>query len=101
MPAKFTLRPEAEDDLENIWDYTAEVWNPEQANDYTKLLFSRFHSLAKRPATARSAEHVLPDMRASPCGSHVIYFIKTAYGIDIVRILHQSQDVKTQLNQSW
>ena len=45
----FTIRKEAEKDLENIWLYTFENWSIEQAEKYLNLIFDEIDYLCLKP----------------------------------------------------
>jgi len=92
MPARhkqFRLRPAAQADLENIWLYTAERWSPEQADIYHHRIVEVMTALADGRLQGRSAEHIRSGYFNYPAGSHLVFFKKADYGIDVVRVLHQ------------
>ncbi len=95
--AEYRLTPAAEHDLESIWTCTVEQWGIEQANHYTDILTTAFADLARSPMTAPACDHLLPGYRRRSVERHVIYFRVTAYGIAIVRVLHDRMDAPRHL----
>lgn len=81
--AEYRLTPAAERDLEAIWTYTVQRWGTEQANRYIDVLTTAFSELALTPLMGVER--------------HIIYFRVTAYGIAIIRILHDRMDALRNL----
>jgi len=55
-------------------------------------LTEAFEILAKAPDRAATCDHIRPGYRRRNVERHAIYFRKAAYGIDIMRILHDRMD---------
>ena len=47
MSGGFVLTPRARDDLDGIWDFTAEHWDVDQADRYIRRLAQAFANLAE------------------------------------------------------
>ncbi|HED18856.1 MAG TPA: type II toxin-antitoxin system RelE/ParE family toxin, partial [Gammaproteobacteria bacterium] len=45
----YSLRQQAQDDLESIWVYSNQEWGAEQADKYIRSLLSRFTWLSENP----------------------------------------------------
>lgn len=95
--AEYRLVPAAERDLESIWTYTRQQWGAEQANRYIDTLIATFAELAQSPKTAPACDHIRPGYRRRSIDRHMIYFRITAYGIAVVRILHDRMDAPHHL----
>ena len=95
--AEYRLTPAAEGDLEGIWLYTAEQWGVNQANRYIDILSATFSELAQHPNTAAACDHIRPGYRRRSVAQHMIYFRITAYGISIIRVLHDRMDLQRSL----
>ncbi|MDR7222180.1 type II toxin-antitoxin system RelE/ParE family toxin [Aminobacter aminovorans] len=100
MAAKrLIFSPAAEADLEQIWRYTAETWNPDQADEY----IMQIHSSCTELATGRRKGRSLADIRAGylklSIGSHFIVYRIVDETIDVVRILHQRMDIGPRLEK--
>lgn len=95
--AEYRLTPAAERDLEEIWQYTREQWSIEQAHRYTDTLIAACAALAETPKTAPACDHIRSGYRRSGVEHHVIYFRITAYGIAVMRILHNRMNAPRNL----
>ena len=83
----FKLRPLAEQDLDEIWDYTADEWGRDQANSYVAQIRFIIERLDQEPAQYPSAGHLVPGLRKARAGTHIIYFTGVEK-IEIIRVLH-------------
>lgn len=98
MTASYSIRKLAIDDLERIWLYTNEEWGVEQADKYIRLLLSRFIWIAENPLLGRKRDDVKPGYYCFPEGMHLVFYMATKTGIDIIGIPHQSIDIVSHLN---
>jgi len=92
----YALSPLAEIDLEEIWFYTLQNWSLDQADSYLRDLVAAFGGLASGTKRGRDVD-VRPDYLKCPVGSHMIYFRDTGDRIEVIRVLHQRQDVTLNL----
>lgn len=83
-----TLRPAAEADLAEIWDYTVEAWSEEQAEVYLIGLGQAFDRLAQFPEMARLRMEFTPPVRIQPYQSHLIVYLAEGHQLDVIRVLH-------------
>jgi len=90
--AEYRLTPAAERDLEAIWTYTVKEWDTKQAMLYIDIITAAFGELAHAPKTAQTCDHIRPGYRRRNVERHMIYFRITAYGVAIIRILHDRMD---------
>ena len=74
-----SLRPQAEDDLAEIWAYIAEN-SPEQADAFISKIDREFRSLARHPFMGRQRPELLPDLRSFPLGHYVIFYVPSDEG---------------------
>ena len=95
--AEYRLTPAAEGDLEAIWSYTAQQWGLDQENRYIDILTTAFAQLTERPKTAPACDAIRVGYRRCSVERHMIYFRITAYGIAIIRILHDRMDAQRKL----
>lgn len=96
--AEYRLTPAAERDLEIIWTHTVEQWGLEQAERYTDILGLALAELAESPKSAPACDQILPGYRRRNVERHMIYFRITAYGIAVIRILHDRMDATRHLS---
>lgn len=87
--------PAAEADIGEIWDYSADRWGPDQADSYTDTIRDACYALARGAKQGRPS--VLPNLQKYLCGSHVVYFLDFPDHLNVIRVLHQRQDVERHL----
>jgi toxin ParE1/3/4 len=97
MKGRFVLRPRAQADLDEIWDYTADRWGLDQAETYTRQLWKDIQTLADSPTLGRECNEVRPGYRQYPSGSHVLFYRLADDDIDVVRILHERMDYERHI----
>jgi toxin ParE1/3/4 len=95
--AEYRLAPAAEGDLELIWSYTVQQWGLDQANRYIDIITTAFEQLAERPETAPACDAIRPGYRRYSVERHMIYLRITAYGIAIIRVLHDRMEAQRNL----
>lgn len=88
----YRLTPAAQRDLSDIWDYTEEHWDARQAETYTGELRAAIERVAEQPERGSPCDDVRINYRRYPVGSHLIFYIETELGINVVRVLHQRMD---------
>ena len=95
----YRLTRQAAADLRDIYRYTRRRWGKAQAERYASQLQQCCTMLATRPHAGRKREELQPpDLHSFVQGSHVIFYQPQPYGVLIVRVLHDSQDVGRHLN---
>jgi len=90
--AEFRLSPRAQRDLESIFDYTVAQWGLPQAIRYTETLEAACAAMAQAPLQSQNCATIRQGYRRRNVEQHAIYFRQTAYGIAVIRILHQRMD---------
>ena len=88
--------PAAAADINEIWDYSAGNWGPDQADRYTDGIRDICIDLASGTRTGRQTE-LRAGLLKHPAGRHMVYYRQTETGIDVIRILHQSMDIDRHL----
>lgn len=95
---RYLLSPAAQADLEDIWDYTVQRWDVEQAEEYLRGLQHAIERAAANPRVGRSCDEIRPGYRKLAAGSHTLYYrLSPDRIVDVVRILHQRMDVDRHL----
>ncbi len=89
---EYRLTPAAERDLEANWIYTFQEWDAAQANRYIDNMTTAFAELAQSPKSAPTCDHIRRGYRRRSVERHVVYFRVTAYGVAIIRVLHDRMD---------
>ena len=88
MTTSYSIRKLADEDLERIWLYTNDEWGVEQADKYIRLLIARFKWISENPSLGKKRDDVKPGYYCFPEGMHLIFYILTKTGIDIIGIPH-------------
>ena len=95
MP-RLLKRPEAENDLDEIWGYIAQD-NPDNADRFLDRIQERFLALADFPQMGTSRDELKAGLRSQPVGNYLIFYFPLADGIEVVRVLHGARDVESLL----
>lgn len=96
--SRYLLSPAARADLEDIWDYTRDQWDAEQAEAYLRVLQRAIERAAQDPRIGRTCDEIRAGYRKLAAGSHTLYYRLTRDGVvDIVRVLHQRMDAARHL----
>ncbi len=88
------FRPEAEVDLEDIWDYTYEMWGRGQANQYVGQIRTFIESVAAGRRQLTSVARIRQGYKRGLVGRHAVFFRVDEQTVTVVRILHQRMDVQ-------
>lgn len=95
--SRYVLSPKAQADIDGIWDYTADIWNIEQADRYVDRIKRACESISPDGREGRLLTEVREGYRKVAVGSHFIIFRIVEDTIDVVRILHQKMDIPSHL----
>jgi toxin ParE1/3/4 len=93
----FRVTPRAQQDLEDIWRYSAETWSLDQADAYFDSLIQTIDTLVAMPLLARERSEFAPPVRIHPTGRHLIIYRIEPDGLLIIRVLGGRQDWQTVL----
>ncbi len=96
--AQIRRRPQAQDDILEIWDYIAEGSKIE-ADRWVDKLDKKFALWATQPMMGRARVELAPRVRSVAFGRYVVFFEPLADGIDVIRVLHGSRDIETSFEQ--
>lgn len=89
----YELSQEADNDLDEIYDYTAEQFGMEQAIKYLMGFETVFGNLCSNPQLGRKRNEIRKGLRSISNESHTVFYRILADRIRIVRILHASRDI--------
>ena len=89
---KFTQK--AKEQIRAIRIYSMRQWGSDMAKAYeTSLKVTITDILARQPSIGRDrSEDLYPGIRSFPVEKHVIYYRSVVIGIEIIAVLHQTQD---------
>lgn len=88
-PGQIRLTPLADADLDGIWDYLSQNF----AESYLLKLELQLELLLSQPIMGRSAEEIRQGLRRFPFQNHVVFYEPIPTGIEVIRVLHQAQDI--------
>ncbi|MEM6889294.1 MAG: type II toxin-antitoxin system RelE/ParE family toxin [Pseudomonadota bacterium] len=95
--AAYRLSPAAQNDLEDIWIYTAQKWSVAQADRYTDILEDTLEQLLFMPKMAHERPEFDPPVRIHPSAEHLIVYRIEEDHLAILRVLGARQDWLTIL----
>ena len=90
--SRYRLTPAAQRDLSSIWDFTHERWGDRQAETYVTELRAAIERVADDPGRGRPCDEIREGYRRYSIGSHLLFYVESAEGVDVIRILHQRMD---------
>ncbi len=90
--ADYKFTEKAERDLEGIIDCTYQQWGEQQVHTYLDGLEDRGQLLADNPDLGVKREGTFAGLLSFPYESHILYYLKQAHGITVVRVLHKHMD---------
>ncbi len=94
---RYVLSPQAQADLDEIWDHSAAHWGDDQAEAYARQIQAAIEMIAKTSRRGRPCDDIRPGYFKLAVGSHVLFYRQIGEIIDIVRILHQRMDFDRHL----
>jgi toxin ParE1/3/4 len=84
---------DADNDLAPNWQSGAELWSDEIAEKHLFEIEYACERLLHDPLLGKERGELLAGLRSIPMRPHVIFYLKSKTGIEIVRVLHQRMDV--------
>lgn len=90
---RFVLSLEADQDLEDIFDYTFDEFGLDQAIKYVSEFEDFFNLLIHNPDIGKHRDEIKEGLRSFPKASHIIFYRVLIDHVRIVRILHARLDI--------
>ncbi|MBL4666544.1 MAG: type II toxin-antitoxin system RelE/ParE family toxin [Sneathiella sp.] len=91
--AAYKLSEDAAKTIENIYSYSLLNFGEEKADDYYLSLHNTFELLADQPNLGREFH----EFHRHEHGHHIFFYKITNYGILILHVLHQKENIKNKL----
>jgi toxin ParE1/3/4 len=85
--------PEAQEDLLSIWQFGADKWSPDQADEHLRDIEVMCDRLRVHPELGRKRDELIVGLYSIPISPHVIFYRQSPKAITIVRVLPDSVDV--------
>lgn len=96
--AKVTFRQKAIDDLTDIWEYTVFHWSENQADIYYSSIQVACAEIGLKPNIGKKYTGINPNLLGFKAGKHIIFYHEISENeIEIIRILHESMDIKNRM----
>lgn len=90
-----TRSTDADQDLVSIWLYGAAEWSPSRADNHLMRIEVAVDRLMTSPELGRPRDDLVNGMRSILVDPHVIFYRMSKGSIEVVRVLHQHEDVAT------
>ena len=94
---KIKIKPEAENDLGKIFEYTTTNWSVDQADRYQDDLFAGMKLIATQEQIGKEYPYAERTYRKLHIKRHLIFYRIEDKTCIIIRILHDSMDIKQHL----
>jgi toxin ParE1/3/4 len=85
---------DAETDLLWIWHYGSNKWSPAKADDHLREIKRSCDRLFRNPKLGKARDELSLGIRAMVIDPHVAFYRVTGVTVEIVRVLHQHEDVE-------
>jgi toxin ParE1/3/4 len=95
MPNSGTRRPQAREDLLDIWQYISDD-SETAAVALLRRIDRTIQMLADNPQAGRARLELAPNLRSFPVGNYVNFYMPGSHGIEVVRVLHARQDISAE-----
>jgi toxin ParE1/3/4 len=92
-----TFSSDAEEDVQEIADYTFEAWGDDQEEIYLSSLYRRLNEISRDPDRWKKRDDLFEGCQTAFAGRHVIFIRIQESEVFVSRILHQSMDVHRQI----
>ncbi len=89
----YVLSEIADEDLEDIFDYTTTEFGLEQAEKYLNEIEDVFQNLLLNPELGKTRNEIKEGLYSFPKDNHIIFYRILENNIRIVRVLHGSRDI--------
>ena len=96
--ANYLLSKSAQQDIISIQHYTMDRWGKAQTSKYLDLLEQRLEWLANDPALGKKRNEVKEGYISFPEGRHIIFYRIAESGIEVMAVIHQSEDIDFHFN---
>src|SRR4051812_31231728 len=97
MRKRLSFSRRATADLDQIWNYTERHWGRQQAELYASEIAGRCRALIEGRIVPREISLNNGRFLRLRSGSHLIFLSEMPDQLRVVRILHERQDVETEL----
>ncbi len=93
MANRFRKSPQADLDLDSIWNFIA-VDDAQAAERQIDRIGKSFQTLIENPQAGRERPELRKHLRRFPVGSYVVFYVPLSDGIEVIRVMHGRQDIE-------
>lgn len=98
--AKIKFTNKAKTDLEEIWEYSCEIWSEKQADKYYLEITDKCEDLKLDFEQGKDYSKLIVNLKGIKINKHIIFYRILNHGaIEIERILHEKMDLKKHLHE--
>ena len=94
LRSKLDVRPQAEQDIENIWSYIVKD-SPHAANSMVDQIREAIDRLVEYPRLGRARLEFGAQLRSFTVGSYTVFYVAKPGLVEISRVLHGSRDISS------
>lgn len=95
MANRFRKAPQADHDLDSIWDFIASD-SVRAADEQIARIGEIFEMLVENPLAGRERPELRTDLRSFRVGNYVIFYVPLSDGVEIIRVMHGRQDIGSE-----
>lgn len=95
MANRFRKAPQADLDLDSIWDFLASD-SIQAADKQIGRIGEIFEMLVDNPLAGRERRELRAGLRSFAVGNYVIFYVPIPDGVEIVRVMHGRQDIGSE-----
>jgi toxin ParE1/3/4 len=92
VPNKFRKLPQADLDLDSIWNFIA-ADDIRAAERQIDRIGKVFQMLVENPSAGRERPELRKDLRSFPVGSYMIFYTPVSDGVEVIRVMNSRQDI--------
>ncbi len=92
MANKFRKLPQADLDLDSIWNFIA-ADDVQAAERQVDRIGKIFQMLVENPLAGRERPELRKDLRSFPVGSYVVFYVPLPDGVEVIRVMNGRQDI--------
>ncbi len=93
MKNGYILSQEADNDIEDIFEYGEYQYGTPQAIEYLLGLKNHFEVIAKNPDIGKKRKEIKDGLYSFPYSSHIIFYRKMNSYVRIIRVLYGGRDL--------
>ena len=98
---RFRIAPQAQQDLEQIWNYLGVEKNaPEAAHRQIEMLYGKFDLLSVNTLLGERRNDLGDEIRAFAADNYVVVYRTQGTELQIVRVLHAARDITSLLRRA-